>query len=169
MDCIVLTAVLSCLNSGVYVTARVMFAMADKGDAPRWFTAVNSRHVPARAILLGSAFGFISMFLNVGSDNEQIAKLFTQLINASGAIMLIVYFLVALAHYRFPYSANAEKNSGSKRTADVVAGLAALAILVVMSSMAFIPGMAGQLYPSLGLLAAILVALGIKRLLARAG
>ena len=79
MDCIVLTAVLSCLNSGVYVTARVLFAMADKGDAPRWFTAVNSRQVPARAILLGSAFGFISMFLNVGSDNEQIAKLFTQL------------------------------------------------------------------------------------------
>jgi L-asparagine transporter-like permease len=167
MDCIVLTAVLSCLNSGVYVTARVMFAMADKGDAPRWLTAVNSRQVPARAILLGSAFGFISMFLNVGSDNESVAKLFTQLINASGAIMLIVYCFVALAHYRFPYSAQAEKNSGSKRTADILAGVAALAIIVVMSSMAFIEGMAEQLYPSLWLLAAILVALGIKRLVER--
>jgi L-asparagine transporter-like permease len=168
MDCIVLTAVLSCLNSGVYVTARVMFAMADKGDAPRWLTAVNSRQVPARAILLGSAFGFISMFLNVGSDNESIAKLFTQLINASGAIMLIVYCFVALAHYRFPYTAEAEKNSGSKRSADILAGFAALAILVVMASMAFIPGMAEQLYPSLWLLAAILIALGIKRLVTRA-
>ena len=39
MNVIVLTAVLSCLNSGVYVTARVLFAMADKGDAPRWLTA----------------------------------------------------------------------------------------------------------------------------------
>jgi L-asparagine transporter-like permease len=168
MDCIVLTAVLSCLNSGVYVTARVMFAMADKGDAPRWLTAVNSRRVPARAILLGSAFGFVSMFLNVGSDNEQVAKLFTQLINASGAIMLIVYCFVAVAHYRFPYTAAAEKNSGPKRTADIVAGLATLAILVVMSSMAFIPGMAEQLYPSLGLLAAILIALAIKRVVQRA-
>lgn len=168
MDCIVLTAVLSCLNSGVYVTARTMFAMADKGDAPRWLTAVNSRHVPARAILLGSAFGFISMFLNVGSDNESIAKLFTQLINASGAIMLIVYCFVALAHYRFPYTAEAEKNSGPKRTADIVAGIAALAILVVMSSMAFIPGMKEQLYPSLWLLAGILIALAIKRLIERA-
>jgi L-asparagine transporter-like permease len=165
MDCIVLTAVLSCLNSGVYVTARVMFAMADKGDAPRWLTAVNSRRVPARAILLGSAFGFISMFLNIGSDNEHIARLFTQLINASGAIMLIVYFFVAVAHYRFPYTAAAEQNSGPKKTADVVAGVAALAILVVMSSMAFIEGMAEQLYPSLGLLAAILIALAIKRAL----
>jgi GABA permease len=168
MDCIVLTAVLSCLNSGVYVTARTMFAMADKGDAPRWLTAVNSRHVPARAILLGSAFGFISMFLNVGSDNESIAKLFTQLINASGAIMLIVYCFVALAHYRFPYTAEAEKNSGPKRTADIVAGIAALAILIVMSSMAFIPGMKEQLYPSLWLLAGILIALAIKRLIERA-
>jgi L-asparagine transporter-like permease len=168
MDCIVLTAVLSCLNSGVYVTARTMFAMADKGDAPRWLTAVNSRHVPARAILLGSAFGFISMLLSVGSDNEFISKLFTYLINASGAIMLIVYCFVALAHYRFPYTAEAEKNSGPKRTADILAGLAALAILIVMSSMAFIQGMAEQLYPSLWLLAAILIALGIKRLVERA-
>ncbi|HEV7608224.1 MAG TPA: amino acid permease [Steroidobacteraceae bacterium] len=168
MDCIVLTAVLSCLNSGVYVTARTMFAMADKGDAPRWLTAVNSRQVPARAILLGSAFGFISMFLNVGSDNEHIANLFTKLINASGAIMLIVYCFVALAHYRFPYTPEAEKNSGPKKTADIVAGVAALAILVVMSSMAFIPGMKEQLYPSLGLLAAILIALAIKRLVQRA-
>jgi L-asparagine transporter-like permease len=168
MDCIVLTAVLSCLNSGVYVTARVMFAMADKGDAPRWLTAVNVRHVPARAILLGSAFGFIAMLLSVGSDNDFVAKLFTYLINASGAIMLIVYCLVALAHFRFPYTAEAERNSGSKRVADIVAGLATVAILIVMSSMAFIPGMAGQLYPSLGLLAAILVALVIKRLVEKA-
>jgi len=167
MDCIVLTAVLSCLNSGVYVTARTMFAMADKGDAPRWLTEVNARHVPARAILLGSVFGFIAMFLNVGSSNEQLAKLFTQLINASGAIMLIVYCFVALAHFRFPYSADSDRVSGSRKTANIIAALAATAILVVMSSMAFIPGMAEQLYPSLWLLAAILVALGIKRLVER--
>jgi len=37
----------------------------------------------------------------------------------------------------------------------------------VMSSMAFIPGMGEQLYPSLGLLAAILVALAIKSAVAR--
>ena len=30
MDVIVLTAVLSCLNSGVYVTARVLFAWPTK-------------------------------------------------------------------------------------------------------------------------------------------
>jgi L-asparagine transporter-like permease len=98
-----------------------------------------------------------------------VAKLFTQLINASGAIMLIVYCFVAVAHFRFPYTADSDRVSGSRQVANVIAALAAIAILVVMSSMAFIPGMAEQLYPSLWLLAAILVALGIKRLVARKG
>ena len=53
MNLVVLTAVLSCLNSGVYVTARVLFAMADKGDAPQWLVRVNRRQVPARAAARG--------------------------------------------------------------------------------------------------------------------
>ena len=164
MNLIVLTAVLSCLNSGVYVTARTLFVMADKGDAPRWLTTVNKRQVPVRAILLGSAFGFIAMLISSGSpDNEFMSKLFTFLINATGAIMLIVYFFVALAHFRFPYSANAVANSGSKTAANAVAGVAAVAILIVMASMAFIPGMSSQLYASLGFLAVVVVSLLIKR------
>jgi GABA permease len=164
MNVIVVTAVLSCLNSGVYVTARTIFAMADKGDAPRWLTAVNSRQVPARAILLGSAFGFIAMLVSSGSpDNEFMSKLFTFLINASGAIMLIVYFFVAVAHFRFPYTADAERNSGSRKSANIIAGASAIAILIVMASMAFIPGMPSQLYASLGLLAVVALALAIKR------
>ena len=34
MDIIVLVAVLSCLNSGIYVGSRVMFGLASRGDAP---------------------------------------------------------------------------------------------------------------------------------------
>jgi GABA permease len=164
MNLIVMTAVLSCLNSGVYVTARVIFAMADKGDAPRWLTAVNKRQVPARAILLGSAFGFIAMLISSGSpDNEFMSELFTFLINASGAIMLIVYFFVAVAHFRFPYSPEAEKNSGPKRNADIIAGLAAAAMLVVMVAMAFMDAKRPELLASLGFLAVVVAALAILR------
>ena len=35
MNAIVLTAVLSCLNSGLYVTSRVLFTLAAHGDAPQ--------------------------------------------------------------------------------------------------------------------------------------
>ena len=132
MNVIVLTAVLSCLNSGVYVTARVLFAMADKGDAPRWLTSVNKRQVPARAILLGSAFGFIVMLLNWIAPE----KLFNFLMNSSGALMMFTYTFVALAHYRFPYSRPELRSAGGARW---IAGGAALAMLAVMVAMAFMP------------------------------
>ena len=36
MNAVVLTAVLSCLNSGLYVASRMTFSLARNGDAPQW-------------------------------------------------------------------------------------------------------------------------------------
>src|SRR5215471_2570917 len=36
MAAVILTAVLSCLNSSFYVASRVLFVLASRGDAPRW-------------------------------------------------------------------------------------------------------------------------------------
>jgi GABA permease len=156
MNVIVLTAVLSCLNSGVYVTARVLFAMADKGDAPRWLTAVNSRQVPARAILLGSAFGFIVMLFNWIAPE----KLFNFLLNSCGALMMFTYLFVVVAHFRFPYSDPALRTSGG---AKVVAGGAALAMIAVMVAMAVIPSKQPEMWASLACLGVIVAALIVKR------
>jgi L-asparagine transporter-like permease len=158
MNIIVLTAVLSCLNSGVYVTARVLFAMADKGDAPRWLTTVNQRHVPARAILLGSAFGFLVMLLNWIAPE----KLFNFLLNSSGALMMFTYMFVAAAHFRFPYSRPELRTSGG---APVMAGGAALAMLAVMVAMAIMPSKQPEMWASLACLGVIVLALLVKRAL----
>jgi L-asparagine transporter-like permease len=147
MNVIVLTAVLSCLNSGVYVTARVLFKLADRGDAPKSLAVVNGRQVPARAILLGSAFGYVAVLISVVSPQ----KLFSFLVNASGALMLIIYFYVCLAHFRFPYGE-------TKAVPRAVAAGAAVAIAIVMISMAFISGLESQLYTSLACLAVVMVA-----------
>ena len=96
MDLVVLTAVLSCLNSGLYVTSRVLFGLAEKGDAPRWLVALNGRRVPARAILAGAAFGYAAVGVSVLSPTG----VFSFLVSASGAIALFNYLLVALAQIR---------------------------------------------------------------------
>src|SRR5205823_5352608 len=36
MAAVILTAVLSCLNSAFYVASRVLFVLASRGDAPMW-------------------------------------------------------------------------------------------------------------------------------------
>jgi GABA permease len=160
MNIIVLTAVLSCLNSGVYVTARVLFTMADKGDAPRWLVAVNKRKVPARAILLGSAFGFLVMLLK--SDKTE--NLFNFLMNSSGALMMFTYAFVAVAHFRFPYSRPELRTAGG---AQLVAGGAALAMFAVMIAMSFMPSKQPEMLASSACLGAIVVALFVKRVMAK--
>ena len=161
MNIVVLTAVLSCLNSGVYVTARVLFTMADKGDAPRWLTQVNERQVPARAILLGSAFGFIVMALNWIAP----AKLFNFLLNSCGALMMFTYLFVVIAHFRFPYSNPALRSSGG---AQLMAGGAALAMLSVMVAMTVMPSKQPEMWASLACFGVIVAALIVKRTLRKA-
>jgi hypothetical protein len=67
MNFVVLTAVLSCLNSGLYVTSRVLFDLAANGDAPQALVALSRRRVPVRAILTGSAFGYAALIASVVS------------------------------------------------------------------------------------------------------
>jgi AAT family amino acid transporter/GABA permease len=89
----VLVAVLSCLNSGLYVTSRMLFGLAAQGDAPRSLVALDERRVPSRAILIGTVFGYLAVLASVVSPQ----RLFTFLVNASGAIMLVIYLMIALA------------------------------------------------------------------------
>ena len=57
MSAIILTAVLSCLNSAFYVCSRVLFVLAEHGDAPQWLVQLNARRVPTRSVWMGSIAG----------------------------------------------------------------------------------------------------------------
>nr|WP_281066938.1 amino acid permease [Streptomyces inhibens] len=55
MNAIALIAVLSCLNSALYTSSRMLFALTRNGDAPRGFTKVSGGGVPRRALLAGTS------------------------------------------------------------------------------------------------------------------
>ncbi len=96
MQAIVLTAVLSSLNSGLYTTSRIMFALTSRGDAPGSFTKLSRRGVPARAIVLGTVLGYLSAIMSYVSPNA----VFSFLINSYGAVALFVYLLIAISQLR---------------------------------------------------------------------
>jgi L-asparagine transporter-like permease len=91
MSAIILTAVLSCLNSAFYVASRVLFTLAEKGDAPRWLVKTNARHVPARSVLLGSLVGFAGVLAARWSPGA----VFMFLVNSSGVLIVFVYIAIA--------------------------------------------------------------------------
>ena len=96
MSAIILTAVLSCLNSAFYVCSRVLFVLAEHGDAPQWLVQLNARRVPARSVWVGSLAGVLGILAAINYPQT----VFAFLVNASGALMVFIYMMVALAHIR---------------------------------------------------------------------
>ena len=94
MNAVVLTAVLSCLNSGMYTSSRMLFVLAARREAPPRLTRVTRRGVPAAAILVSSVVGFLCVIAAAVSPDT----VFTFLLNSSGAIILFVYLLIAISH-----------------------------------------------------------------------
>jgi L-asparagine transporter-like permease len=93
MAAVILTAVLSCLNSSFYIASRVLFVLASRGDAPRWLVKTNRSHVPARAVLLASVVGLAGVAAGILSPSG----VFRFLVNASGAIIAIIYLMIGVS------------------------------------------------------------------------
>ncbi|CAL9311521.1 amino acid permease [Streptomyces sp. SudanB182_2057] len=96
MNVIVLTSVLSCLNSGLYTASRMAFSLGERGDAPKAFARVNSRGVPMTAILASVVFGFVAVFFNYLSPDT----IFLFLVNSSGAVALFVWLVICFSQLR---------------------------------------------------------------------
>ena len=162
MNLVVLTAVLSCLNSGIYVTSRVLFGLAAKGDAPQWLVAVNKRRVPTRAILAGAVFGYAAIGASVVSPGV----VFSFLVNASGAIALVNYLLVVLAELRLrrDLEATAPEKLAIRMWFFPYASWAVAAVIVaVLAAMAATPELQSQFFSSAAVVAVVLGAFALLR------
>ncbi len=95
MNAVVLTAVLSCLNSGLYTASRMLFVLAARREAPMRLITVNSRGVPVWAILSSTVVGFLSVIAAYVSPDT----VFLFLLNSSGAVILFVYLLIAASQF----------------------------------------------------------------------
>ena len=93
MNAVVLTAVLSCLNSGLYTASRMLFVLAARREAPVRLITVNGRGMPMAAILTSTVVGFLCVIAAAVSPDT----VFLFLLNSSGAIILFVYLLIAVS------------------------------------------------------------------------
>src|SRR5580658_7926743 len=87
MSAIILTAVLSCLNSAFYVSSRVLFVLAGRGDAPQSLVWLNARRVPVVSVLIGAVAGFLGII--AATKAPQIV--FDFLVSYYGALIVFVY------------------------------------------------------------------------------
>jgi GABA permease len=145
MNAVVLTAVLSCLNSGLYTSSRMLFALAGRGQAPTRLVKLSRRGVPYIAILFSSAVGFGCVIMAWLAPDT----VFLFLLNSSGAIILFVYWLIALSQIVLRRRTPAEKLRVKMWFFPVLSILTLVAITGVLAQMAFDHSARGQLWLSL--------------------
>ncbi|MEE6264545.1 amino acid permease [Streptomyces diastatochromogenes] len=162
MNAIVLVAVLSCLNSALYTSSRMLFALTRNGDAPRGFTKLSASGVPRRALLAGTSVGYLSVVAAWISPDV----VFTFLINSYGAIALFVYLAIAVAQLRMRRAL--ERDDPARLTLRMwgfpwLSRLTVALMALVIGAMAVLPDSRAQFWLSLLTLGVVLAAYEIRR------
>lgn len=97
MSIVIITAMLSLMNSGIFVTSRMIYAAADRGELPNALTLTSKGGVPVRAVLIASSGGFLTVAANYFVPGPD---LFMFLLSSSGAIAVFVYAFIAVTQMR---------------------------------------------------------------------
>ena len=162
---VIFTAIVSCLNSAIYVTSRMLFELAQRGDAPAAFRQVSARKVPAIGIITASLFGYGVVLSSVFSPGG----LFAFLVQSSGATILCVYLLIVLAQIalRQRLEHAGEVLSVKVWLFPVVSYLAAASIVAVLVMMLLSPDEFSEVALSTGVFVACLIAWQIRARLGR--
>ncbi|WP_249316594.1 amino acid permease [Bacillus sp. FJAT-50079] len=97
MNAIILTAVLSAGNSGMYASTRMLWDLARDGKAPKFLSKLDKRGVPVNALIITAlvgSFAFLTTFFGDGI-------VYIWLLNASGMAGFVTWLGIAISHYRF--------------------------------------------------------------------
>ncbi|PIJ49437.1 lysine transporter [Erwinia sp. OLTSP20] len=97
MNAVILTAVLSAGNSGMYASTRMLYTLAREGKAPRLFARLSAGGVPRNALYATTVVAALC-FLSSMFGNQTV---YLWLLNASGMTGFIAWLGIAISHYRF--------------------------------------------------------------------
>src|SRR5260370_31384753 len=97
MNAVILSSVLSCGNSSMYVASRMLHAMAHSRKAPKVFATLNERGVPVLALLATGSVSAMTFF----SPLVGAKKIYQLLYNASCLSVFLFWLGLAVCHLGF--------------------------------------------------------------------
>ncbi|WP_312376374.1 amino acid permease [Stutzerimonas nitrititolerans] len=97
LNFVVLSAALSVYNSGVYCNSRMLYGLAEQGDAPKVLMKVNRRGVPVLAIAVSALVTLLCVLVNYLAPKNALELLMSLVV----ASLLINWAMISLAHLKF--------------------------------------------------------------------
>lgn len=97
MNFVILTAILSAGNSGLYASSRMLWSLANEGMLSKSVVKINKHGVPMRALLLSMAGAVLSLFSSIyAADTVYLA-----LVSIAGFAVVVVWLAIPVAQINF--------------------------------------------------------------------
>lgn len=97
LNFVVLTAAISVYNSAIYSNGRMLYSLAEQGNAPRIFKKVSANRIPYVAILFSSACTLGAVVLNYLIPGSA----FMQVMAVATAAAATTWVLIVIVHLKF--------------------------------------------------------------------
>ncbi|THB85791.1 aromatic amino acid transporter AroP [Pantoea allii] len=97
LNVVILTAALSVYNSCVYCNSRMLFGLAQQGNAPKALLKVDRRGVPVLTILVSAVATALCVLINYLMPGEAFGLLMSLVVSA----LVINWAMISLAHLKF--------------------------------------------------------------------
>ncbi|NGZ77811.1 S-methylmethionine permease [Saccharibacillus alkalitolerans] len=97
MNFVILTAILSAANSGLYASSRMLWSLADKGTVPKSLARLNARGVPFNALTLSMAGGALALLSSVVAPDT----VYIALVSISGLAVVAVWMSISVSQLLF--------------------------------------------------------------------
>lgn len=97
LNFIILTAALSVYNSGMYANSRMLYGLAQQGNAPKLFLKLSGQGVPVAATLLSALLIFGCVLLNYFVPKQALSHLIYIVIGA----LVLNWAMISLTHLNF--------------------------------------------------------------------
>jgi aromatic amino acid transport protein AroP len=105
LNVIVLTAALSVYNSCVYSNSRMLFGLAEQGNAPSFLSKLNKNAAPINAILISSLFAAICIIINKLMPEKALEILMSLVVSS----LIINWLMISITHLKFKRSKEADQ------------------------------------------------------------
>ena len=97
LNFVVLTAAISVYNSGIYSNGRMLYSLAEQGNAPKLFTKLGANKVPYVAVLFSSACTLVVVVINYLIPEGA----FMQVMAVATTAATITWVMIVLVHMKF--------------------------------------------------------------------
>ncbi|PGS51213.1 amino acid permease [Bacillus sp. AFS041924] len=133
MNAVVLIAIISSMNSGLYGSSRVLYTQAVDGRIPKVFSTLTKKKVPVYAILMCTSTLFAGVLISLFAGS----KTFDFLMGSLGYTVLFIWLIIAFAHLKSRKQTSAKTSAYLVKWFPYTTWAAIIALILILIGIIF--------------------------------